>query len=105
MMWYWGGGVHWWEWLLGFIGVVAFWGLIIYAAWYLITSLSRGAPSPGPPAGHPAGPPAAKQILDERLARGEIDAEEYRRLRDLITGADRQPAADGSADTATGGPR
>jgi uncharacterized membrane protein len=26
----------------------------------------------------------AARILDERLARGEIDAEEYRRLRDLI---------------------
>jgi uncharacterized membrane protein len=28
-------------------------------------------------------PRGAARILDERLARGEIDAEEYRRLRDL----------------------
>jgi hypothetical protein len=28
---------------------------------------------------------SAKRILDERLARGEIDPEEYRRLRDVMT--------------------
>ena len=26
----------------------------------------------------------ARRIVDERLARGEIDAEEYQRLRDII---------------------
>jgi len=35
------------------------------------------------------------QILDERLARGEIDAEEYRRLRDLI-GSDRSENPSGA---------
>lgn len=105
MMWYWGGGVHWWEWLLGFIGMVAFWALIIYAGWYLITGLSRSGNVSAPQAGPPAVPPPAKQILDERLARGEIDAEEYRRLRDLMTGADHRPAANGSAETAAGTPR
>src|SRR5260370_29446337 len=29
--------------------------------------------------------PDASRILDERLARGEIDTAEYQRLRDLIT--------------------
>ena len=79
MMWYWGGGVHWWGWLLGTIGMVAFWGLIIWAVWYFVTGLNRG-PDRG------QGPPEAKRILDERLARGEISPEEYARLRDLITG-------------------
>jgi putative membrane protein len=102
MMWYWGGGVHWWEWLIGLVGMVAFWGLIIYAGWYFFTGLTRGnTPAPGPQPGPPAGGPPAKQILDERLARGEIDAEEYRRLRELITGADRS-AANGSAETTAG---
>jgi hypothetical protein len=27
----------------------------------------------------------AEQILDERLARGEIDAEEYKQRRDLLS--------------------
>ncbi len=98
MMWYWGGGMHWWGWLLGFVGMVAFWGLVVYAGWYLITAPSRSRP---PAPGHPGFPPA-KHILDERLARGEIDVEEYRRLRDLITGADRTPADDGSSQTGSG---
>ena len=104
MMWYWGGGMHWWGWLLGFVGMVAFCGLIIYAGWYLFTGLTRSStPAPGTQPGQPAAVPPAKQILDERLARGEIDAEEYRRLRDLITGADRSPA-NGSTEIA-GTPR
>lgn len=77
MMWYWGGGVHWWGWLLGFLGMIAFWALAICAIWYFVTAVVR---RPEPPAHH--GDP--KRILDERLARGEIDAEEYRRLRELM---------------------
>jgi uncharacterized membrane protein len=50
-----------------------FWG--IYA---LVTSQSRKQGS------EPAGDPAAR-ILDERLARGEIDAAEYQHLKDVMT--------------------
>ncbi|MDA8268578.1 MAG: SHOCT domain-containing protein [Actinomycetota bacterium] len=80
MMWYWGGGVHWWGWLLGALGMVAFWGLVVWAIWYLVTALAR--PQHGQRAGD------AKMILDERLARGEIDVAEYQRLRDLLAGND-----------------
>lgn len=90
MMWYWGGGVHWWAWMLGFLGMVAFWGLVIWGLWYLVSGAPRSA------ARHQPTPPPAKQVLDERLARGEIGEDEYRRLRDLITGADQRPAAGGS---------
>lgn len=78
MMWYWGGAVHWWGWLLGALGMVAFWALAIWAVWYFVTAVTRRAEE-GP---HPSSDP--KRILDERLARGEIDAEDYRRLRDLL---------------------
>ena len=88
MMWYWGSGVHWWGWLLGAIGMVAFWGLIVWGIWFFVTSVTRS-----PDHDHPSG--GARQILDERLARGEIDAEEYRRLRDLITDGDRVPTTAG----------
>lgn len=82
MMWYWGsGGVHWWGWLLGSLGMVVFWGLVIWAIWYFATSLGRGPDQARRPG-------EAKRILDERLARGEIDAEEYARLRDLLRGDD-----------------
>lgn len=96
MMWYWGsGGVHWWGALLMSIGMIAFWGLVIWAAWALLSSLNRR-----PDSSHR--PPDARTILDERLARGEIDPEEYRRLRDLISG-DRTAPANGRAGA--GAPR
>lgn len=78
MMWYWGGGVHWWEWLVGAIGMLAFWGFVIWAIWYAVTYLGRRE--------HTEHRDEPRRILDERLARGEIDADEYRRLRDLLTG-------------------
>ncbi len=66
-------------WLLGAIGVVAFWGLIIWAIWYFVTSLTRHP-------GHDHPPADPRRVLDGRLARGEIDAEEYKQLRDLMRG-------------------
>lgn len=85
MMWYWGGGVHWWGWLLGFFGMIVFWGLLIWAVWYLVTSALHRPDRERRP---PSRSDDALRILDERLARGEIDAEEYRHLRDLIRGED-----------------
>ncbi|MHB1612777.1 MAG: SHOCT domain-containing protein [Actinomycetes bacterium] len=95
MMWYWGGGVHWWGWLLGAIGMVAFWGLVIWAIWYFVTAVTRRPEDRQPANSDP------KRILDERLARGEIDAEEYRHLRDVLRGDDTTPAGH-TAPTATG---
>jgi putative membrane protein len=40
------------------------------------SSASTGVTSPGP---------TARQILDERFARGEIDEDEYKQRRDLLT--------------------
>ncbi|MDA8046279.1 MAG: SHOCT domain-containing protein [Actinomycetota bacterium] len=100
MMWYWGGGVHWWAWLLGFLGMVAFWGLLIWGLWYFFTGMSRSSP-PEPPMA-----PPAKQILDERLARGELTPEDYRRLRDLMTGSNHEPAGmDRSGESTAGSAR
>ena len=74
MFWY---GSHWvfWQAAVMWLGMVAFWGLVIWAVYALITS-ARG----------PAAPRSndALRILDERLARGEIDPDEYRRLRELL---------------------
>lgn len=93
MMWYWGGGVHWWGWLLGALAMVAFWGVLIWAVWYFVTAVTRrpeGGRLPGDRLeGDRPGTADPKRILDERLARGDIDAEEYRRLRDLLQERDR----------------
>jgi uncharacterized membrane protein len=61
----------------------------------LVTGAAR-RPGPGGRGEDPRGDDA-RRILDERLARGEIDADEYRRLRDVLTsGEGRSPAGSGS---------
>jgi putative membrane protein len=76
MMWY-GDGTTWWGWLLMSLMMIAFWGGVIWLVWYVVTR----AGSTGRPASSP------ETILDERFARGEIDAEEYRVRRDALHGA------------------
>jgi putative membrane protein len=96
MMFWYGGGWPFWEVSLMWVGMIAFWGLLIWAVYALITSATRRT-SPGPTDGQQRGDDA-RRILDERLARGEIDTEEYRRLRDaLASGQDRSIAGSGSS--------
>ena len=77
MMFWYGGAWPWWGAVLMWAGMLAFWAAVIWAGYFLATGFSR-RPAPEPPA------PDARCILDERLARGEIDAEQYRSLRELI---------------------
>ena len=94
MFWNGGGGWVWWQAALMWIGMIAFWGLLIWAVYALITGATRRADHSGDDQGHRGGD--ALRILDERLARGEIDAEEYRRLREVLDGgAGRTPAGTG----------
>jgi len=95
MMFWYGGGWAWWQAGLMWAGMIAFWGLLIWAIYALVTGATRrpGSADQGEkPRGDDAGP-----ILDERLARGEIDADEYRRLRDVLaSGEGRSLAGSGS---------
>ncbi len=88
MFWY---GGHWAFWEVGLMwaGMITFWGLLIWAVYALITTAARKL-------GQEHRDEDARRILDERLARGEIDAEEYRRLRDLIGPDRRAPAGAGN---------
>lgn len=91
MMWYWSGGMHWWGWLLGSTGMVVFWGLLVWAIWYVVTAFARlSRHDHGAQGHHDQGDVGAREVLDRRLAHGEIDADEYRRLRDLIDSGGRQ---------------
>jgi len=95
MMFWNGGGWPFWEVALMWVGMIAFWGLLIWAAYALITSATR-RPGPQTRGGEHRGVDA-RHILDERLARGEIDTDEYRRRRDVLaSGEDRSPAGSGS---------
>ncbi|WP_190157989.1 SHOCT domain-containing protein [Streptomyces litmocidini] len=87
MMFWYGNGMNGWGWFAMSAGTVLFWGLLITGAVMLFRSLDRAAERP-----RRSGPTAsAEQILGERLARGEIDEEEYRRrlsaLRDAESGS------------------
>ena len=93
MFWYGNAGWAFWQVALMWVGIIAFWGLLIWAVYALITSASR---RPGPGSGEHHGDDA-RRILDQRLARGEIDTDEYRRLRDVLASSnDRSPAGSGS---------
>jgi putative membrane protein len=77
MMFGYGSGWPFWEVGLMWVGMVAFWGLLIWAVYALVSSATRK------PDGRPDGDAAAR-ILDERLAKGEIDAAEYQHLKDVM---------------------
>lgn len=64
---------------LGWIWMLIFWALVIGGIVWAATQLSPGSRDPSDPAG------SARRTLDERFARGDIDAAEYRELRDTLT--------------------
>jgi putative membrane protein len=74
MMWGMGLGVG-----LGWIWMLVFWALLIGGIVWAATRLSPGSRDPS------ASSDGARRLLDERFARGEIDAEEYRELRNTLT--------------------
>ncbi len=95
MFWYGSGGWAFWQVALMWVGMIAFWGLLIWGAYVLITGASRRS-GQGSGAGEHHGD-SARRILDERLARGEISIDEYQHLRDVLAaGQGRSPAGTGS---------
>lgn len=66
-----GMGGQWW--LLLALGTVAFWAVVVL----VVRSLLQGGTRQPPPAD-------PLRLLDERLARGDIDREEYQQRRRLI---------------------
>ena len=64
-----------WGYALGIIGMVLFWAVLVLAIAASIRYLDRRRHETLPP---PPSPPTAEQVLAERFAHGEIDADEYR---------------------------
>ena len=79
-------------WILMAFVMVAFWALVIVGIVWLIRALMAGRN------GH--GGVDAIELLDRRLASGEISPEEYRERRAMLRGAPGAP----TADTETGRP-
>ena len=69
----------------GFGGILmlAFWVFVIAGIVWLVLTLSRSQGSQGPLGDTRS---SALRILEERLARGEIDAEDFKTRRALIDG-------------------
>jgi putative membrane protein len=94
MMFWDGGGWAWWQAGLMSVAMIAFWALLIWVVYALVTgSIGR---TRQPEHGEQGRSDDARRILDQRLARGEIDTEEYQRLRDLIAGPSRSCSGAGS---------
>lgn len=79
-----------WGYALGIIGMVLFWAVLVLAVAAAVRYLDRKRGESVPP---PPPPPTAEQVLAERFARGEIDAEEYRQRLDTLRQAGRSAAA------------
>lgn len=77
MMGWYDGGWGWGGWLAMTLMMLVFWGGL--AA--VVVALVRSSRSPD---ARPDPRRDARGILDERLARGDIDEEEYRRRRDVL---------------------
>jgi len=72
MMGWYNDGIGWGGWIAMTLMMVTFWGLVIFA----VVAIFRGTTKATEPAA-PAAPRDPMSTLDERFARGEIDAEEY----------------------------
>jgi putative membrane protein len=77
----WNDGMSWTGWLYMGVFTLAFWALVVFA----VVALFKGA-RPGPSRGHKDDFDAAK-ILDQRFARGEIDADEYHSRQNVLRSA------------------
>jgi putative membrane protein len=86
-----GYGSHWaaWQVALMWVGMVVVLSLVVWAFYALVTGDERRP-------GRENRDDDARRILDQRLAKGGIDAQEYRRLGDLIAHDDAAPAGTGA---------
>lgn len=72
-------GVGWGGWIVMTLVMVAFWALVVFA----VVAIFRGTSSSSRPADRSTDRDPM-QILEERFARGEIDAEEFRTRADVL---------------------
>lgn len=88
-------GLGWGGWLLWVLVMVALWALVIMAVVWLVRSFRNRGPVTaqrvvnlpgGPPAWRAGGTASAEQILAERFAHGQIDANEYRERLGVLRG-------------------
>ena len=73
-----------WGWLLMTVGMLGFWALVAVFALALLRRPGQSDQQPQPGQPDQQSRPGAEEILAQRLARGELDPDEYRqRLQTL----------------------
>jgi uncharacterized membrane protein len=94
MPWYGGAGGGWpvWAVALMWIGMLVFLGVLIWIGYTLMTRQHQQRRGDRGAQERRSGTDA-RGVLDERLARGDIDTAEYQKLRDLIAAGDDQAPA------------
>lgn len=75
MMWHMGDGWGWWM-VAGWVWMIVFWGLIIWAVYAVITRLEHKSTDQAPR--HEG---TALEILARRYARGELTAEQFEEMQ------------------------
>ena len=73
--------------------MIAFWGVVLWGIFALVANVTRkpGDARPGDAGiGDRRPDDEARHILDQRLARGEIDTDEYQRLLGVMESAGRR---------------
>ena len=72
-----------WGWMMLLLWTIV---LIVLAAGIIwaILATSRPSSTHETPSSAPDAPPSARELLDQRLARGEIDTEEYQQRRRVL---------------------
>lgn len=78
MMGWYGDGPGWGGWVVMTLLMLAFWALLIFGGIAIYRSAKRDDRGAGSQKAD------AEQLLDERFARGEIDAEDYQQRRELL---------------------
>lgn len=82
MMWFGSGGWGWGGWLLMSLAMVLFWAALITVIVVSVRYLT--GPRSTDSHAHGSGPSRAEDLLSERFARGEIDADEFRQRHALL---------------------
>lgn len=67
------------------------WIVLLGAVIWAVVRLAQPSGGAGPARPAPSGRESALEILDRRLASGEIDTETYREVRDQLTGREVGP--------------
>jgi uncharacterized membrane protein len=81
--------IHGWGWAMMLVWSLIAIGFLGIVVWFA-TQLGRGGSPPVP--GSSASPKPAQDVLDDRLALGEIDVDEYQRRRDALERGNRERA-------------